>query len=423
MNRRGLLAAGAAGSVLATPNLANAQPQVLWRSAGSFPKSTDVLWGVQEMISRRVAELTGGAFQIRAFAAGELVPALQVMDAVGGGTVESGYTAAYYYIGKDPSLGFGTEMPFGMNARQHLAWIHQGGGREMMEEVYRDQGVIALPASNTGAQMGGWFRKEMRTVQDLSGLKFRIGGTGGMVLAKLGVIAQQLGAPDIYPSLERGVIDGAEWVGPHDDEKLGFNRVASFYYYPGWWEPCSEGDFIINTKAWEALPKAYQQVLEAVVRGDQRLVDQPVRPPERGGAAPTGRQRGAAPPLFAGHPAGLPQGDAGDLCRARRPQPALQAGACPLGPVPPGLAKLVSRGGGQQREFPLDRRAELRRRAGEVALPGPSGSARRHADVAQLDVVVRGLRHLHALPRRPDDLLLVQRDIGDVVAAGSCSPG
>jgi TRAP-type mannitol/chloroaromatic compound transport system substrate-binding protein len=265
MNRRGLLAAGAAGTTLAAPNLANAQPQVMWRCAGSFPKSTDVLWGVQEMISRRVAELTGGAFQIRAFAAGELVPALQVLDAVGGGTVESGYTADYYYIGKDPTLGFGTEMPFGMNARQHLAWIHQGGGKEMMEEVYRDQGVVSLPCSNTGAQMGGWFRREMRTVADLSGLKFRIGGTGGMVLSKLGVIAQQLGATDIYPSLERGVIDGAEWVGPHDDEKLGFNRVAAFYYYPGWWEPCSEGDFIINTRAWEALPKAYQQVLEVVV--------------------------------------------------------------------------------------------------------------------------------------------------------------
>jgi TRAP-type mannitol/chloroaromatic compound transport system substrate-binding protein len=125
--------------------------------------------------------------------------------------------------------------------------------------------VVALPANNTGAQMGGWFRKEIRTVQDLNGLKFRIGGTGGMVLSKLGVIAQQLGAPDIYPSLERGVIDGAEWVGPHDDEKLGFHRVAQYYYYPGWWEPCSEGDFIVNTRAWEALPKQYQQVLEAVV--------------------------------------------------------------------------------------------------------------------------------------------------------------
>jgi TRAP-type mannitol/chloroaromatic compound transport system substrate-binding protein len=265
MNRRGLLAGGAVTTAaLATPNLAAAQPQVLWRCAGSFPKSLDTLWGVQEMISRRVAELTGNAFQIRAFAAGELVPALQVLDAVGGGTVEAGFTADYYYIGKDPSLGFGTEMPFGMNVRQHLAWWQNGGGAELMADVFKDQGVVSLPASNTGAQMGGWFRREMRTVADLNGLKFRIGGTGGMVLQKLGVIPQQLGAPDIYPALERGVIDAAEWVGPHDDEKLGFNRVAPFYYYPGWWEPSSETDFMVNIRAWEALPPLYKDILKAV---------------------------------------------------------------------------------------------------------------------------------------------------------------
>ena len=169
MERRGFLAGGAAGTAaLAAPSIAAAQPQVQWRCAGSFPKSTDVLWGVLELLSRRVAELTGNAFQIRIFTPGEIVPALQVLDAVGGGTVECGHTAAYYYIGKDPSLGFGTEMPFGMNARQHLAWIHAGGGREIMEEVYRDQGVVALPANNTGAQMGGWFRKEIRSSEDLN---------------------------------------------------------------------------------------------------------------------------------------------------------------------------------------------------------------------------------------------------------------
>jgi TRAP-type mannitol/chloroaromatic compound transport system substrate-binding protein len=269
MDRRGLLAAGAAGATLAAPHLASAQTQVLWRCAGSFPKSTDVLWGVQEMIARRVAELTGGAFQIRPFAAGELVPALQVMDAVGAGTVECGYTAAYYYIGKDPTLGFGTVMPFGMNARQHLAWVHQGGGRELMEEVYRDQNVVSLPCSNTGAQMGGWLRKEIRGVEDLKGLKFRIAGLAGTVLTKLGVVAQQLGAADIYPALERGVVDGAEWVGPHDDEKLGLPRVAPYYYYPGWWEPCSQGEIMVNARAWEALPKAHQQALEAAAGESQ----------------------------------------------------------------------------------------------------------------------------------------------------------
>jgi TRAP-type mannitol/chloroaromatic compound transport system substrate-binding protein len=268
MDRRAFVTGTVAGApaVLAAPRLASAQaPQVLWRCTGSFPKSTDILWGVQEMIARRVSELTGGAFQIRNFAPGEIVPALQVLDAVGGGTVECGYTAAYYYIGKDPTLGFGTVMPFGMNPRQHLAWMHQGGGRELMAEVYRDQGVVAIPCSNTGAQMGGWLRKEIKSVQDLQGLKFRIAGLAGTVLQKVGVVPQQLGAADIYPALERGVVDGAEWVGPHDDEKLGFNRVAPYYYYPGWWEPCSEGDFMVNARAWEALPEQYRQVLEVVM--------------------------------------------------------------------------------------------------------------------------------------------------------------
>ena len=268
MDRRGFVRGAALGApaagLLAAPRLASAQPQVQWRLASSFPKSTDVLWGVAELLQRRVSELTGGAFQIRIFAAGEIVPALQVLDAVGGNNVEMGHTASYYYIGKDPSLGFGTEMPFGMNARQHYSWIREGGGHDVMEEVFRDQNVVALPANNTGAQMGGWFRKEIRSVDDLKGLKFRIGGTGGMVLTKLGVIAQQLGATDIYPALERGVIDGAEWVGPHDDEKLGFHRVAQYYYFPGWWEPCSQGEFLINARAWEVLPKQYQQVLEVV---------------------------------------------------------------------------------------------------------------------------------------------------------------
>ncbi len=267
MKRRSLAAAVLAGGpvgALAAPRLAAAQQQVMWRLASSFPKSTDVLWGVAEMLSKRVADLTGGAFQIRIFAAGEIVPALQVLDAVGGNTVEMGHTAAYYYIGKDPSMGFGTEMPFGMNARQHYSWIKEGGGREVMEDVYRDQGVVNLPANNTGAQMGGWFRKEIRSPEDLKGLKFRIGGTGGMVLTKLGVVAQQLGAPDIYPALERGVIDGAEWVGPHDDEKLGFHRVAQYYYAPGWWETSSQGEVMINARAWDSLPRQYQQVLETV---------------------------------------------------------------------------------------------------------------------------------------------------------------
>ena len=255
------LAAGAA--TLAAPGIASAQPKVRWRCPGSFPKSLDTLYGTQEFIARRVAEMTDGGFQIQVFGPGEVVPALQVLDAVGAGNVECGYTSGYYYLGKDPSLALVTCLPFGLNSRQHWAWLTQGGARELYADVYRDQGVVGIPAGNTAAQMGGWFRKEIKTVDDLKGLKFRIAGFGGNVLAKLGVITQQIAGPDIYPALERGVIDGAEWVGPYDDEKLGFQRVAQYYYYPGWWEYSPSIDMMVNAKAYEALPKDYQAILHA----------------------------------------------------------------------------------------------------------------------------------------------------------------
>ena len=267
MDRRRFVALGATGAAgaatLATPNLASAQPRIRWRCPGSFPKSLDTLYGTQEYIARRVSEMTDGAFQIQVFGPGEVVPALQVMDAVGAGNVECGYTSAYYYLGKDPSLAMLTCLPFGLSSRQHWSWLTHGGARELYAEVYRDQGVVGIPAGNTAAQMGGWFKREIRTVDDLKGLKFRIAGYGGNVLTRLGVVAQQIGGPDIYPALERGVIDGAEWVGPYDDEKLGFNRVAPFYYYPGWWEYSPSVDMMVNIRAWEALPKPYQAILEA----------------------------------------------------------------------------------------------------------------------------------------------------------------
>lgn len=267
MDRRRFLATGAAGSagaaVLAAPSLASAQPRIRWRCPGSFPKSLDTLYGTQEHIAKRVGEITDGAFQIQIFGPGEVVPALQVMDAVGQGNVECGFTSAYYYLGKDPSLAMITCLPFGMSSKQHWAWLTHGGARPLYAEVFRDQGVVGIPAGNTGSQMGGWFRREIRSVQDLQGLKFRIAGFGGTVLQKLGVVAQQLGGQDIYPALERGVLDGAEWVGPYDDEKLGFNRVAQYYYYPGWWEYSPSIDFMVNVRAWEQLPSSYKAVLEA----------------------------------------------------------------------------------------------------------------------------------------------------------------
>jgi TRAP-type mannitol/chloroaromatic compound transport system substrate-binding protein len=266
MKRRLFLKAagiGAAASTIAAPAIAQSMPEVKWRLASSFPKSLDTLYGAAEMIAKRVAAATDNKFQIRAFAGGEIVPGLQVLDAVQAGTVECGHTAMYYYVGKDPTFAFDTAIPFGLNARQQFAWMHYGGGSELMNEFFKSYNIHAIPAGNTGAQMGGWFRKEIKSPKDLEGLKMRIGGFAGQVLTKLGLVPQQLAGGDIYPALEKGTIDAAEWVGPYDDEKLGFQKVAKFYYYPGWWEGGPQLSTIINTAQWNALPSAYKAILEA----------------------------------------------------------------------------------------------------------------------------------------------------------------
>jgi TRAP-type mannitol/chloroaromatic compound transport system substrate-binding protein len=268
MNRRLLIsfacAAVAACSGTQAPQESAAQSaEVKWRLQSSFPKSLDTIYGAGEQISKRVSAATGGKFQISVFAAGEIVPPLQVLDAVQNGTVQAGHTAAYYNFGKDPTFAFSTAMPFGLNARQHNAWMYHGGGLELMREFFKGYNVIQFPSGNTGTQMGGWFRKEFKTLDELKGLKVRIAGLGGVVFSKLGVVPQQIGGPDIYPALEKGTIDAAEWVGPYDDEKLGFHKVAKHYYYPGWWEGGASLDLIVNLQAWEALPPEYQAVLEA----------------------------------------------------------------------------------------------------------------------------------------------------------------
>jgi TRAP-type mannitol/chloroaromatic compound transport system substrate-binding protein len=187
---------------------------------------------------------------------------LQVLDAVQNGTVEMGHTASYYYFGKDPTFTFGSSLPFGPNARLNQAWYMLGGGKELLNEFYKGYNVTSLLAGNTNCQMGGWFRKEIKTVDDLNGLKFRIGGFAGRVMQKLGCVPQQLAGGDIYPALEKGTIDAAEWVGPYDDEKLGFYKVAPHYYYPGWWEGGPMLLAMINLDKWNALPKHYQNILE-----------------------------------------------------------------------------------------------------------------------------------------------------------------
>ncbi len=237
-------------------------PNVKWRMATSWPTSLKTLYGAAETVANRVSEMTEGRFTIQVFAAGEIVPGLEVLDAVQQGTVECGHSASYYYIGKNPALAFGTCVPFGLNAQQQNAWLYQGGGLETMHKLYRDFNTIAFPAGNSGVQMGGWFKREVNTVDDLKGLKMRIPGLGGKVLARLGVNVQVLPGGEIFLALERGAIDAAEWVGPFDDEKLGLNKAAKFYYYPGWWEPGSSFDLQINLAAWNKLPKEYQEILK-----------------------------------------------------------------------------------------------------------------------------------------------------------------
>ena len=256
-------AAGIAGSAVAAPAIAQAHPSVQWRLASSFPKSLDTVFYPAEHIAKRIAEITDNKFQIRVFAAGEVVPALQVLDAVQNGTIEAGHTAPYYYVGKDPAFAFGTNVPFGLNARQQNAWWYEGGGRDVMAELYKEYGIVEFNAGNTGAQMGGWYRKEIRTVADLKGLKMRIAGIAGQVLAKLGVVPQQIAGGEIYQALERGTIDAAEWVGPYDDEKLGFSKVARYYYYPAFWEGGPQLSLMLNAKKFAELPKSYQAAVAA----------------------------------------------------------------------------------------------------------------------------------------------------------------
>jgi TRAP-type mannitol/chloroaromatic compound transport system substrate-binding protein len=265
MKRRAFLTTagvGVAASALAAPAIAQSA-EIRWRLAASWPKSLDTIFGAAEHMAKRVHDATGGKFQIRAFAAGEIVPATQVLDAVQNGTVEMGHTASYYYVGKDPTFAFDTAVPFGLNTRQTLAWMYFGGGRQLMIDFFKGYNVYPIPCGNTGCQMGGWFRKEIKTVDDLKGLKMRIGGFAGQVLTKLGLVPQQLGAPDIYPALEKGTIDAAEWVGPYDDEKLGFNKVAEYYYYPGWWEGGPQLSAYINTNSWATLSPENKSIVEA----------------------------------------------------------------------------------------------------------------------------------------------------------------
>ncbi|HEY5278241.1 MAG TPA: TRAP transporter substrate-binding protein [Pseudolabrys sp.] len=254
---------GAAATAVAAPAIAQSSPVLRWRIAASWPKSLDTLYGGVETFTKYVAEATDNKFQIQGFAAGEIVPGLQVLDAASNGTVEMAHTATYYYFGKDPTWALFCAVPFSLNARQMNAWFYDGDGLKLMNEFTAKHNLVAMVAGNTNCQMGGWYRKEIKTPADFNGLKMRIGGWAGKTLQKLGLVPQQIAGGDIYPALEKGTLDACEWVGPYDDEKLGFYKVAKYYYYPGWWEGGPALHILTNKGKWDSLSKNYQAVLQA----------------------------------------------------------------------------------------------------------------------------------------------------------------
>jgi TRAP-type mannitol/chloroaromatic compound transport system substrate-binding protein len=273
MDRRSLIRNAGIAGVLATgiAPAVHAQAAIRWRLASSFPKSLDTLFGGAEVFAKAVRAMSGGKFEISTHAAGELMPAFGVVDGVQNGTVEVAQTAPYYFFGKDEVFTLGCAIPFGLNSRQMTAWMYEGNGLKLMREFYAKYNIINFPAGNTGAQMGGWFRKEVKSSKDIKGLKFRIAGFAGKIIERMGGVPQNLPGGEIYTALEKGTIDAAEWVGPYDDQKLGFVKVAPYYYYPGFWEGSAQLDFFINRKAWDSLSAENKAIVEAA--SSQALVD------------------------------------------------------------------------------------------------------------------------------------------------------
>ena len=266
MDRRSLIKNAGIAGVLATgiAPAVHAQAAVRWRLASSFPKSLDTIFGSAEMFSKTVRALSGGKFEVSVHAAGELMPAFGVVDGIQNGTIEMAQTAPYYFTGKNSIFAFGCAVPFGLTARQMDSWMEHGNGRKLMDAFYANYNIKSRSAGNTGTQMGGWYRKEIKGPGDLKGLKMRLGGgLFGEAMAKLGVVAQNMPAGEVYQALEKGTLDATEFVGPYDDEKLGFNKVAPFYYYPGWWEGGAELEFFVNTKAYAALSPENQAIVDA----------------------------------------------------------------------------------------------------------------------------------------------------------------
>ena len=246
----------------AAPAVVTGGQTIRWRLASSFPKALDTIYGAAEAFSAKVKELSGGKFEISIHPGGELVPPFGVLDAVQQGTVECAHTAPYYFFGKDESFALDCTIPFGLNSRQTTAWMFQGNGLTLTRELYAQYNIINFPMGNTGAQMGGWYRKEVKSLADMKGLKMRIGGFGGRILEGIGGVPQNIPGGEIYQALEKGTIDATEWIGPYDDQKLGFNKVAQFYAYPAWWEGGPQLSLYVSDKAYNALSAEYKAIIQ-----------------------------------------------------------------------------------------------------------------------------------------------------------------
>lgn len=257
-------AAGQATSPAAqAPAQSSGLPAIEWQMPTSWGPSIPVLLGAAETFARRVGELTEGRFKITAAPAGQIVPGLQVYEAIENGTTPIGHTASFYWVGRDAAWAIGTTLPFGLTTGQQNAWLYYGGGRALMDEFYAEQGIVAFPAGNTTNQSGGWFKKEINALSDLQGLKMRIPGLGGQVMAKLGVSTQNIAGGEIFQALSTGTIDAAEFTNPVDEEKMGFQNAAEFYYMPSWWEPGATLDVFISKAEYDKLPDQYKFAVQA----------------------------------------------------------------------------------------------------------------------------------------------------------------
>lgn len=241
-----------------------------WKMVTSWPKNFPGLGVAPELFAQQVGEMSGGRLTVKVFGAGELVPGLQVFDAVSQGTVQMGHSGAYYWKGKHPAAPFFATVPFGMNAQEMNAWLHYGGGLELWQEIYKPFGIIPMAGGNSGAQFAGWFNKEINSIDDLNGLKMRIPGLGGEVLKRAGGVPVNLAGGEVFTSLQSGAIDATEWVGPYNDLALGLHQAAKYYYTTAWHEPGTNLEFLINEKAFNELPKD----LQAIVRVAARAVNQ-----------------------------------------------------------------------------------------------------------------------------------------------------